>query len=283
MKKITSSAPPRIQLPIDWNSDTAFQVPIPRDEPERLANLLSYDALDSPADAELDQITLLASQICGTPIALISLIDSDRQWFKSKVGLTLSESSRDIAFCAHAIMQHELFIVPDALKDRRFARNPLVMSAPNIRFYAGAPLVSPDQHALGTLCVFDRVPRKLTADQEKALRALSQLVMAHLELHRRIEEQNRALLDRDPEHRKTRRPDRKTQLFGKNCAESLRKTGHQVRAHAGGLAALMDRALAAPCTPGQRSLLEGARASAEALLVLARDLAKMSQKILRRR
>src|SRR5437868_5807646 len=108
MKRKSSAAPAstRRELPIDWNSDESFQVPIPHDEPDRLADLLSYDVLDSPPDSELDQITLLASQICGTPIALISLIDSDRQWFKSKVGLTVSESSRDIAFCAHAIMQH---------------------------------------------------------------------------------------------------------------------------------------------------------------------------------
>src|ERR1043165_6351566 len=197
MKSKTSTARRRRQLPIHWKSDTKFPVPIPSGEPQRLAALRSYGVLDSPPDAELDQITLLASQICGTPIALISLIDSDRQWFKSKVGLTLSESSRVIAFCAHAIMQHDLFIVPDALKDRRFARNPLVISAPNIRFYAGAPLVSPDRHALGTLCVIDRVPRQLTTDQEMALRALSQLVMTHLDLHRRLEDQRRALLEHD--------------------------------------------------------------------------------------
>jgi hypothetical protein len=281
-KSRPASASPRRQLAIDWKSDEAFPLPMPPDEPERLADLHSYDVLDSPPDSELDQITLLASQICGTPIALISLIDSDRQWFKSKVGLTVSESSRDIAFCAHAIMQHELFIVPDAMKDRRFARNPLVKSAPNIRFYAGAPLVSPDQHALGTLCVIDRVPRQLTADQEKSLRALSQLVMAHLELHRRIDEQNRAL-QRDQARHKTRKSDRNSKLFGKNCGESLRKVGHEVRAHASGMAAVMNRALAAPCTPEQRSLLKSARASADALMVLARDIAKMSQDIMRHR
>ena len=287
MKKKSSKAAanPRRELPIDWSSDTGFKMPLPRDESERLADLRTYDVLDSPSDTELDQITLLASQICRTPIALISLIDSDRQWFKSKVGLTLSESSRDIAFCAHAIMQHDLFIVPDALKDRRFAHNPLVTSAPNIRFYAGAPLVSPDHHALGTLCVIDRVPRQLKPDQKKALRALSQLVMTYLDLHRRIEEQRQALFERERDHeqRKTRKAGRNAKFFGKSCGESLRKAGHEVGAHARGLVAVMNRALAAPSTTGQRSLLQAARASASVLLGISRELVKMSQKILRRR
>jgi hypothetical protein len=285
MKKKFSktAAGPRRELPIDWNSDTGFKMPIPSDDPQRLADLRTYDMLDSPPDAELDQITLLASQVCSTPIALISLVDSDRQWFKSKVGLRLSESSRDIAFCAHAIMQHDLFIVPDALKDRRFAHNPLVTSAPNIRFYAGVPLISPDRHALGTLCVIDRVPRQLSPDQEKALRALSQLVMAHLDLHRRLEHQRHALIEGDHHQRKSRKAERNAKVFGKNCAESFLKAGHEVRAHARGLVAVMNRALAAPCTTEQRSLLQAARASASSLLGVSRELAKMSQKILRRR
>jgi two-component system cell cycle sensor histidine kinase/response regulator CckA len=155
-----------------------------RDEAARLDVLRAYNILDTLPESDFDDLTLLAAQICGTPIALISLIDDERQWFKSKIGLTVNETSREIAFCAHAIHQPDLFIVRDTLNDERFAANPMVTSDPNIRFYAGAALVTPEGHALGTLCVIDRVPRELSARQEESLRALSRQVMTQLELRR---------------------------------------------------------------------------------------------------
>jgi GAF domain-containing protein len=119
---------------------------------------------------------------------MITLVDEKRQWFKAKVGVTVKETSRDISFCGHAIAQSDLFIVPDATKDQRFEHNPLVISDPKIRFYAGAPLVTPDGHALGTLCVIDKVPRELRPDQKGALRVLARHVMTQLELRRRSHE-----------------------------------------------------------------------------------------------
>ncbi len=157
--------------------------PIPENESARLAALYKYQILDSLPEQEYDDLTTIAAQICGTPISVVSLVDDDRQWFKSHYGLDAAQTPRDQAFCSHAIMQpQEVMIVPDALEDERFANNPLVTDQPNIRFYAGAPLLTKDNLPLGTLCVIDRVPRQLEPGQVSALRALSRQVMAQIEL-----------------------------------------------------------------------------------------------------
>jgi GAF domain-containing protein len=162
--------------------------PIPQDEKKRLKVLWQYDVLDTVPEEVFDDLTELAARICEAPIALISLVDEKRQWFKSKIGTTVNETSRDVSFCAYAITQSDLFIVPDATLDPRFADNPLVTSDPRIRFYAGAPLITPDGHTLGTLCVIDKVPRELRPDQKQALRILARHVVSQLELRRRSRE-----------------------------------------------------------------------------------------------
>lgn len=167
------------------------------DEAARLAALRRYRILDTDPEQAFDDLTLLASHICGTPIALISLIDADRQWFKSRVGITIAETSRSVSFCTHAIKQRDLFIVPDARANPAFRSNPFVADENGIRFYAGAPLVTPDGHALGTLCVLDRVPRTLSDEQLEALEALRRQVVAQLELRTKLFELDVALKARD--------------------------------------------------------------------------------------
>lgn len=152
------------------------------DEAERLADLYRYGIPDTAAEAEFDDLTELAAHICGVPIALISLVDAERQWFKSAVGLDAPQTPRAISFCSHAIHGTDVFEVDDTLKDDRFFDNPLVTSAPDIRFYAGAPLLTDRGHAIGTLCVIDTVPRELSPSQKKALAALGRQVMRQLDL-----------------------------------------------------------------------------------------------------
>jgi len=166
-------------------------------EAGRLAALRRYRILDTDPERAFDDLTLLASHICGTPIALITLVDADRQWFKSRVGLSLHETSRAVSFCSDAIQHSDLHIVADAHADERLRHNPLVTGEPHIPFYAGAPLVTPEGHALGTLCVVDRIARTLTPEQIEALEALRRQVESQLELRRNLYELEQALAERD--------------------------------------------------------------------------------------
>ena len=170
--------------------------PIPTNDSERLAALYRYDILDTESEAEFDDFTRLAAQICGVPMALISLVDRDRQWFKSRFGFDATEGARDVSFCGHAILGREVFEISDATHDKRFLDNPAVTEDPNLRFYAGAPLLTRNGSAIGTLCVFDSQPRTLTAEQIQALEALSRQVIRQLDLRllvRREKELNREL------------------------------------------------------------------------------------------
>src|SRR6476646_6064250 len=166
-------------------------------EKARIEALHKYRIRDTDPEKAFDDLTILAAHICQTPVALISLIDSERQWFKSRVGIDVTETPREVSFCAVAIQQPNLFIVPDATKDPRFSTNPFVVSDPKVRFYAGAPFSSSDGHPLGTLCVVDVVPRQLTPSQENALLALSRQVQAQFELRKNLMDLRDALEERD--------------------------------------------------------------------------------------
>jgi GAF domain-containing protein len=158
--------------------------PAPADEAERLAALAAYSVLDTAPEAEFDEIVRRAANLAGTPIALISLVDGKRQWFKARVGLDADETPREAAFCAHAILSDEVFVVPDTTRDPRFRGNPLVIGAPRVGAYAGAPLITPGGRRIGTLCVIDHGPRLFSRRTIAGLKTLAASAMAGLEQRR---------------------------------------------------------------------------------------------------
>jgi GAF domain-containing protein len=158
--------------------------PLPANEAERIRALRDYRILDTAPETVFDDIALIASTLCRTPIALMTLVDADRQWVKARVGLKGSETPRDQAFCAYTILGDDLLVVEDAQADRRFVDNPMVTSDPHIRFYVGAPLIDSKGHALGSICAIDRKPRQITRQQKRSLSALARAIVAHLEVRR---------------------------------------------------------------------------------------------------
>jgi len=176
-----------------------MSAPFPSVESGRLAALDRYAILDTEPEQTFDDLVVLAAYVCKTPIAMLSLVDDHRQWFKSRVGVEIRETPRDSSFCAHAILQQDLFIVPDTSNDARFRENPMVVGEPHIRFYAGAPLINEDGFALGTLCVIDREPRELDETQKEALQSLSRLALGQMELRQNLRLLKDALNDRTRE------------------------------------------------------------------------------------
>ena len=182
------------------------------DEGKRLEALYQYEILNTLPEKEFDELVELASQICNAPISLITLVDKERQWFKARVGLEVNETSRDVSFCAHAIHHSEMMIVRDAMQDERFADNPLVLDQPNIRFYAGMPLINPQGYRLGTLCVIDTEARDLSDMQLNALEVLSKQVTRQMELiltNRKLAESVRKIKKQNEELEKLNRTNNK--------------------------------------------------------------------------
>ena len=192
-------ASPGLVVSLGTAVEVVMNSPALSTEAARLAALDRYAILDTDPEQSFDDLVILASYICKTPIALLSLLDDHRQWFKSTVGVQVRETPLEMSICAHAIKQEDLFIVPDTLQDARFRENPLVVGEPHIRFYAGAPLINEDGFALGTLCVLDRQPRELDLEQKQALKSLRQLALKQMELRRNLQLLKDALNDRTRE------------------------------------------------------------------------------------
>ncbi|MBW4628683.1 MAG: tetratricopeptide repeat protein [Brasilonema octagenarum HA4186-MV1] len=203
------------------------QPPLPNNELDRLNSLRQYQILDTHPEKVFDDLTFLAAQICHTPIAIISLIDGSRQWFKSKVGLTAPETSRDLAFCAYTILQEKPLIVRNALADSRFATNALVLGDPNIRFYAGAPLITPEGFRLGSLCVIDIMPRDLSLEQVESLRVLSSQVMAQFELRRHAINLSHTIIEQQQAAEQLRQQQDFIEVFYRRGEEKARKEDYK--------------------------------------------------------
>jgi len=180
-------------------SEPEMSAPFPSVESARVAALDRYAILDTEPEQTFDDLVALAAYVCKVPIAMLSLVDDHRQWFKSKVGVEIRETPRETSFCAHAIQQQDVFIVPDTRNDARFRDNPMVLDEPHIRFYAGAPLINEEGFALGTLCVIDRQPRELDEAQKGALKSLSRLALGQMELRQNLKLLKDALNDRTRE------------------------------------------------------------------------------------
>ncbi|MEY4939228.1 MAG: hypothetical protein RIQ93_963 [Verrucomicrobiota bacterium] len=253
--------------------------PIPSNDVDRIAALHSMGVLDSPPEIDFDELALLAANICQVPIALISLVDGDRQWFKSRIGLEVAETPRRDSFCAHAVSEpgQDFLIVSDAHLDTRFAENPLVLNDPYIRFYAGATLVTRDGWALGTLCVIDRKPRQLTPDQLRALGTIRRSVVHAIEVRRVLAGQKQIIAELGHLHRSLEASRRTAEEATRAKADFLATMSHEIRtpmnAVIGMTALLRDTTL----TPEQRDHVETMQVSGEHLLTVVDDILDFSK------
>jgi two-component system, sensor histidine kinase len=250
---------------------------IPEDEMSRLKDLYEYDVLDTAAEKIFDDLTQLASDICETPISLISLIDPKRQWFKSKHGIDVEETDRDIAFCSHAILQENIFEIQNTLLDKRFHDNPLVTSFPNIRFYAGTPLITPRGHTIGTLCVISNKPKKLTQRQQNALTILGKEVIAQLELRLYNKKLTLALKDQQAHNKKLAALKEKADTANHSKSQFLANMTHELRTPLHGILNLAELGLAEKSRTEKDDTLKSILSSANILSNIINDILDFSK------
>ena len=251
--------------------------PIPSNELERLAALRAYDILDSPPEKAFEDLTRIAGHLCQTPVVLVSLVDGERQWFKSRVGMEDVETSRDVSFCAHAILdQHHVLTVPDATKDPRFADNPLVTGDFHLRFYAGAPLVSSTGHAVGALCVIDHVARQFSDAQRDALQVLGRQIVAQMELRRDLVVMRRQVEQEITDRRRAEFERETATAAAKARAEFLAVMSHELRTPMNGVIGMTELMFATDLSEEQRDYLETIQLSGNALLAVINDILDFS-------
>ena len=249
----------------------------PKDELSRLKDLYEYDVLDTEAEKSFDDLTQLASDICETPISLISLVDPDRQWFKSKQGIDVDETARDISFCSHAILENQVFEVQNALTDTRFHDNPLVTNDPNIRFYAGAPLITPRGNAIGTLCVISDKPKKLSSKQINALTVLSKEVIAQLELRLNNKKLVMALEKQKAHNKELEKLKEEADTANNTKSKFLANMTHELRTPLHGILNLAEFAISEGTTEEKDNTLKSILKSAHYLSNIVNDILDFSK------